>query len=70
MNSDLNALLGFVNHYLYELRKQGAVDYSNVVRVDAERYARAIQDQLDALERVKSEQQAKGQEVDGDGGTH
>lgn len=70
MNSDLNALLGFVNQYLYELRKQGAVDYSNVVRVDAERYARAIQDQLDALERIKGEQQAKGQEVDGDGGTH
>jgi hypothetical protein len=59
MDSDLQALLGVIQNYLYELRKQGLVDYSATVKADVEARARAVHEQLEALERIKAEQAAK-----------
>lgn len=62
MDTDLQALLGVIQNYLYELRKQGLVDYSATVKADVEARARAVHEQLEALEQIKAEQVAKAKD--------
>lgn len=62
MDSDLQALLGVIQNYLYELRKLGLVDYSATVKADVEARARALHEQLQALEQIKQEQASRGRD--------